>query len=230
LVEEFKPGTFTETLAVTSLARDFVQLGRATQMIETLQRPGAIRPEDSAKWLQVKEAQQNLRLMERVLAHDGNDMPIVTKLQAERLADRIAGVIEGFRADNAQAVEEGEPQEPDLYPEEVEQLRHSREMMALIGKAEKRLTGQTHMTAVFCGREKPARGDWRLVRTLLEESKKGLQFYLTGQTSFIRQMERVRNDPIEKFAKEPEHLILLTRYLTKIERGIERKIRQLRQH
>jgi hypothetical protein len=91
LVDEWRPTTFSEGAAVSSLAADYTQLARLQWMIERLQRPGALSEEDAKKLLVLDEACRDQALIRAVIARlDAGDPGACTPEQAKRLAALVA--------------------------------------------------------------------------------------------------------------------------------------------
>lgn len=107
LADELRPATFSELLAVSSLARDYVQLSRVQGMIEALQRPPALPAADAEKLRVLDEARQDQRLVREVMARlDAGEQLEVTGKQAGRLAITIVTIVAQVKEDVAASEED----------------------------------------------------------------------------------------------------------------------------
>ena len=241
LVEEFRPATFSACAAVDALASDYVQLARARQMVEVLQRPRAMTAEDDQKWRTLRDRRRDLRLAERALARcdagdtandvgkggDGNRPFDFKRPDADRLADQVAALMERARGDLADVEAEEARGEGPTDPFEWEEVDRLRRLMDGVGEAADRFADRAHMTSAFRGAAAFAPGDVARLGGPLAFIVRSLRLWLAREERFEEHVRRLQAKLQGDLARAPDQLMLLERYVAGIERAIERKLWRL---
>ena len=239
LAEEFRPATFSACAAVDALASDYVQLARARQMVEVLQRPRAMTAEDDQKWRTLQDRRRDLRLAERALARcdackegigEGGDecRPFDFKrADADRLADQVAALMEQARGDLADVEAEEARGEGPTDPFEWEEVDRLRRLVDGVGEAADRFADRVSMTSAFRGAADLAAGDLVRLGGPLEFIARSLRPWLAREERFEEHVRRLQAKLQGDLARAPEQLMLLERYVAGIEKAIERKLWRL---
>ena len=114
----------------------------------------------------------------------------------------------------------------DIELEEADE-REFQELAKLIGPAAQRLRDLTYVTGVLSGERKPRSGDQMRLCRLSDRIRSVLKQRESEQQDFQRKIENLRVAAQIAIAQAPQQLIILHRYLSRIERNIERKLRHL---
>ncbi len=110
---------------------------------------------------------------------------------------------------------------------EKKEEREFDEVVKLIGSASRRLGDQTYVASVLCGATKPQVGDGRRLRGLLERICESLKRKDKAQEEIVGRMKFFHWRSQEQLALAPQQLMTLYGYLERIERAIEKKLKQL---
>jgi hypothetical protein len=126
-------------------------------------------------------------------------------------------------------VADQDPEVDPLTPEDIAAREPETRMLAAVGDYRHRLADQDYLVRVLTGQKRlPPRHRKRVVAVLafaLEVRNR----WLDQHRSLERKVRQRDDEALAFVARNPEKLLLLQRYETRLERNIERKIRRLQQ-
>lgn len=240
LIKEFRPKTFIQFAQIGSMAQDYVNLARARKMMEILQRPTPLQPDDAEKWEKVQDAKKDIRLLKRVIAQANSlDNFACSQKDAARCAQIVRGLGEHVMQDLAEAQQEMDeaaeeigkdgPDESDtLDPEDDEQQAERVLWIKMNEDGRPWYEDMIDVAAILRG-NKPTARDFRTnLAEILAYPVKRLQQIVKFHSSVLRKADKLCDATLLALAEFPQKLIVLERYERQIEQTIERKERALR--
>jgi hypothetical protein len=226
LIAEFKLRTFIARMTVDQLASDVVQLTRCRQMVELLQRPASMTVEDTEQYQRLRDAERDLRSAQRLLGRLNADLkPDCTSKAAARIAASVAEAVRGL--DEYVNQEDGLP-EDQMDDTERREFVQYRDRWRVVKPALKKLLDTQHVAAVSQGMTKLGAAEPKRLRVALAQVIEDKQRIIAGQKKVASYSRQHFDETLLALATNPNALILLQRYSTRIERAIERKLRELR--
>lgn len=159
-------------------------------------------------------------------AAEAEEAPLQDESDGEPTATPPAGTKAGPRTE---AEVEAEKTHLAALPAfEDEDLSHLRELLALVAPAKRRFADHRYVTAVFCGTQRPTRGDPERLGALLKELAANVRVALGVRESSMQRMRRLVEERLEFVARHPNELMIIERHIAGIESAIGRKLKALR--
>jgi hypothetical protein len=251
LMAEFKPATFTERALVDGLAHDFVQAARIRRMVDAVQRPPSD-PGDAEQWLTLRDGRRDLGAADRLLeawgvnkAPPASDPKVAARLAA-RVVEWATRVRDDLAAADAERATEAEASDdPDATVEgdgdasaadvaavakweaaEAAEVDRLRALWADVRPAEHLLTDRGRVAAVLAGRQKVAVGEAKGLRRTVAEVAAGLKRWVEARADLAGRLERARDQAEAALADDPARLLVLQRYLARVELAVDRKVKR----
>jgi len=240
LYDEFQPETFIECSTVDRMAHEYVNLARVHQMIEMIQRPTPLQPDDAEKWKKVQDVKKDMRLLMRVIAQAENrDNFTCSRKDATRCAQIIRGLGEQVMQDLAEVQQHSDaaaeeidrdgPHESETLDPDEDEYEAKRGFWIKINEDGHPWYDDVLDVAATLRGSKPTSRDFRLsLAELLAHRLKHLQNYVKFHRSVLRKADMLCDATILSLTNSPEKLMLLQEYQRKTEISIERKERALR--
>lgn len=257
LLEEFSPETFTQRALVAGLAGDYVSLAKARKIVEAAMTPPASPDVDTAAVERYKQNRRWKRLLDFALesvegrfafaARDAGDLVMLVTGQLDALNNVIslAAIVEEVEdiptpptsggeeppGEPKPVVIAGTPSDPEFMARHAEhEQREVEEARAVLKRLEpsmKRLENAEHLTAVLTGRRRASRADLERLRLLLARARKEADLRVMLSRDAVQKVMRQETGWRRQLSERPEWLLLMQRYVTRIEGIIERKVRHL---
>ena len=228
LINEFTPSTFTDHALIDALAHDHLQLARARQMVESLQRPPVTLERDTEIAEKLGSCRRDLRVIGRALRQLDAAMGLTLEMKSEkRLAEAVVGFVTSV-IENADVIAEDGDADPPLDDFELQELREHQEIWALIRPALRRLTDVHDLVALLTGRRQARRGELKRLRAVLEHLGQSRRQWIAGHQDVQRRLDRDSNAMTAALAHAPEKLMVLDRYVRRLESAILKKLNALR--
>jgi hypothetical protein len=226
LIAEYDPASFMEQFTVDGLASDIVQLTRARQMTEALQRPMALAPEEMKKWREARDGRLDLKVIQRLSAalKSGDALSCKNK-SARRLATHIATF--------TRSIWEYIHPSGDVTPEkrmsadDREELREVEEKWRVIEPIEKLLTDQDRLARVLTGAAPIRPMERRILGRVFGFIVQNTSAVIAGRATLEQRMAQAQRQTLLTLAQAPDNLLRLRRYTGQIESTIRRKLRAL---
>jgi hypothetical protein len=227
LTDEFQPKTFTARETVDALAFDLVQVARARAMAEALQRPAPVPTEDLECWQRFRVARRDLKTVKQLLARldAGKELGCSPKA-ALRFARNMAESVEALHEYMHPKEEVTPPDQMDKYEREEYDQYQSRWLM--LQPIKKKLLDQDYMASVARGMTHVGVGERRRLRHAMEMVRLDLQRVFNMNTDLEARMSKQQDQALLDLARSPNGLLLNRRYIARIERAIDRKMKELR--
>jgi len=221
LKADFQPTTFTQHLRVELLADDIKRLLVARRMVASLSTP-ALSTADAAKLKTLDKTRQQLRLIKQAQATADKGAPWALRTpHARQLAEAVNTLVAGIEADLA------EDNDPDLVPPEgieFEQRRQRDATIAAAGKSWQKLGDRELLEGVFTGARRPSTRQRTGIIALLQllATRLGDSAYWQGQVE--TRVQGAADQALAILTRQPEGLMLLDRYQSRLERSISRQM------
>jgi hypothetical protein len=205
-------------------------------MQEALFKPPGLTDEDLAKWNEITERRTLLEEIDKLLTRlNTGQAPNCARPAADQIANRLAESVakidkvvaeiaaeqaEINSADNnvAMAIDTGQQQEDAEFLE-------LGKIIAALGST---CGDRDNLIRVLCGRLRISSADRERFIGLVTHIRQITDIRLAAQKPDEQRLRRLYDNHVISLAESPEKLLLLRRYQVAVERGIERKIRQLR--
>ena len=224
LTVEYSPTSFAHRLTLESVAHDLVQFARARQMVETLQKPAAMTAEQEADFQLHRKLHSDTRVVKEVLAAieagTFNCKPRQASQAADMIAAKVQALEEWFNDPDAipyPKMDAEEKQEYDQYAGEYAPLKQYR--LSLLN--------QVFMQSVLTGDKTVPAHNLKRLRHALELLLRDTESrFASGKVAMNRLRQR-QAATSQTIAYAPEKLMLVSSYVAKIERAVNRKLRSL---
>lgn len=225
LTNEFNPQTFTQRATIAQLAHDFLQLGRAKEMIEILQQP-SVGQDETDRYRQIKANRRLLNEMKSIIRQIDKVEPFSCAARdADCIVDSVGKYVEGVEAE-ATNKETIPIEQMDAFDREEDQKLQAQ--WARLRPFKAKLTNRQHLSAVLSGGEKTTPAVLKQLRNVLEFLVGEVRGRLERAEKIKHGVENARRQKVIQLANEPDKLILHQLYASRIERSIKRKIAEIR--
>jgi hypothetical protein len=230
LAAEFDPHGVVAAMTFDGLAFDVLQLTRARAMVESLQRPAdaGVSAEDRRRYKQLLDERRDLKIVKRLVGRlDAGQCLDCGAGAASRIADRIHEAVRGL---NEFVNDPDGLAEAEMGAEERETYQAYRARWLGVKRGVTQLLDRWHVSAVLRGLSTLGKAESKRLRTALEQVVVDLDRVTCGYENekLDRQMQRCVDESVLTLARDPNGLLLLRRYITRIENAISRKVRELR--
>jgi hypothetical protein len=227
LVDEFQPQSFTARETVDALAFDMVQVARARGMAEALQRPEPVPTEDLENWQAFRAARRDLKTVTQLLALlDACQMLDCSPQAAVRFATRMSESVEALHEYMHPKEEVTPPEQMDKYERDEYDQYKSRWLM--IRPIKKKLLDKDYMASLARGMTHVGIGERKRLRHAMEMVRLDLQRIFNAHKKLEARLLKQQDQALLDLARNPNGLLLNRRYIARIERSIERKMKELR--
>lgn len=249
LVEQFGPRTFTQRALIADLASDYVSLARARTIVQAAVNPPLPLGDDADAITRHRRNRRLLRLLDEAASNAGRFT--FAPQQAEDLAHLLAGLLGSLMdavaeadqqpapdAETAPAPEEinapftpGMPGDPAFRARQAQDARREldelRAFVKSMGPAAERLANRDHLVAVLSGRRSMPRADHDRLVLLIARARKNVDLSLGFSRDAVRRVRRMESEWNRQLGERAAWLMLMQRYVARIEHAIERKVNRL---
>ncbi len=228
LIAELAPQSFIARMRVDALAHDMLQLARCRQLIEVAQRPAdqSISDEDRANYKKIVDGRHDLKLVRRMMdCLDANRVPNLSAGASARVAERVAGAVKGL--EEYINCDDCSP-ESEMSDYEREEYRDFLNRWLCVKAGLKQLLDRNRTIEISQGRRSLKVQERKRLRAALEQIIVVNGWMDVGDERLESRMRRSMDNSLLALACNPNGLLLLHRYVTKIENAINRQIRELR--
>jgi hypothetical protein len=229
LTDEWQPQTFTAKRIVENLAWDFVQLARARRYVELLQKP-VVMPEDANSWEETLAMRRDLELAKGMAAELDGGQPLRCRSHAAAtLANAITNYVKSLHDFLIPPAGEEYLPEEDMDEFEREDVRKASEEWKMLQPSLKRLSDPAYLAAVFAGQVRAGVSVTKRLRMVLEGIIEARRRFLKNKADVVNRLECADDSHALQLAQDPQALMTLQAYISRIEGSIRHKLRDLRQ-
>lgn len=221
LTSEFRPRSFSTRASVDTLAHDYVQLVRARKLLESVQALPRLDTREADHWEEYQRDRRDLRAL---------DVIINGRTPVRRQADRVTCIV----AEHAEQLQDNltsdeyEQNPAKLEGFEREELLGMQREWAIVEPIAGLLADRPRLAQLLQGKVSCKPTQRRRLNAILSRLADGLRQRLAGSRDLVARLKSRQEQAMAALAADPGKLMLLQRYIGRIERSIEHKLRQLR--
>jgi hypothetical protein len=227
LIEEFKPSTYTENMAVDSITADYVQLVQARASAKALQRPPVSSQKDSELIHRLSEMKCDRSTIIQLLdSWDGGIRPACSPAAARRIAEHVQGFVTGLREYVTPSKDYLTAEKMDDF--EREEYRKSMAQWKVVKTVARQLEDQERVTAWLVNETLAQARTLKALRSVLNWIAEYLQMHLRGKETEERLARQLQDRMLLARAPASKQSLQRQRQIDALERAIERKLKSLR--
>ena len=221
LIAEFEPRTFSKKAAIDQLAHDYARLTCARAAIEVPQPMPAISPGNAEKRKSLSENRANLESIRAASEFLSGFKKCCEPEQAQRTADLIHRWIKRLEADVTP--NEDFLSESEMDDAEKQELRKLEAQWAALQPFVKKLADRDHLNYVFIGCSSIRSGERRQLQKLLGDMAENQEL-----VTWCLNLNKPPPLPDMLPDLPPKELIQLQRYISDLQKSIDRQLQSLR--